>query len=221
MLKIIFTAILGTVVALSLSTSVNATTLVDQSFDSSDIIVGANFSEGTDRVYDDFSLSDSNTITNVEFWGSYWNTGTVPSVLDFRIDVFEKVVSGLGDLVGSSALTIDSSVDTGFFHNDNGSADIIDFNTSLVDAITLASGDYWFSIFLDTDAPVTFLTWQRINENGLAIPFASVGPSAFGDMAWVLRSEVSAVPIPAALPLFGTGLAVMGFIGWRRKRKAA
>ena len=29
------------------------------------------------------------------------------------------------------------------------------------------------------------------------------------------------VPIPAALPLFGTGLAVLGFMGWRRKRQAA
>ncbi len=27
------------------------------------------------------------------------------------------------------------------------------------------------------------------------------------------------VPIPAALPLFGTGLAIFGFVGWRRKRK--
>lgn len=25
------------------------------------------------------------------------------------------------------------------------------------------------------------------------------------------------VPLPGALPLFGTGLAIMGFIGWRRK----
>lgn len=31
----------------------------------------------------------------------------------------------------------------------------------------------------------------------------------------------SVVPVPAALPLFGTGLAIMGFIGWRRKRKIA
>ena len=29
------------------------------------------------------------------------------------------------------------------------------------------------------------------------------------------------IPLPAAFPLFGTGLAVLGFIGWRRKRKAA
>jgi len=27
------------------------------------------------------------------------------------------------------------------------------------------------------------------------------------------------IPLPAALPLYGTGLAIMGFIGWRRKRK--
>ncbi len=32
---------------------------------------------------------------------------------------------------------------------------------------------------------------------------------------------VGVVPLPAALPLYGTGLAIMGFIGWRRKRKAA
>ncbi len=37
----------------------------------------------------------------------------------------------------------------------------------------------------------------------------------------VETSAVSAVPLPAALPLFGTGLAIMGFIGWRRKRKLA
>ncbi len=32
---------------------------------------------------------------------------------------------------------------------------------------------------------------------------------------------VSAVPLPAALPLYGAGLAVIGFVGWRKRRKAA
>lgn len=32
---------------------------------------------------------------------------------------------------------------------------------------------------------------------------------------------VSAVPLPAALPLYGAGIAVMGFVGWRRKQKLA
>jgi len=33
--------------------------------------------------------------------------------------------------------------------------------------------------------------------------------------------NISAVPLPAALPLYGAGLAVMGFVGWRKRRKAA
>ncbi len=32
--------------------------------------------------------------------------------------------------------------------------------------------------------------------------------------------EVSVVPLPAALPLYGAGMALLGFLGWR-KRKAA
>jgi len=30
---------------------------------------------------------------------------------------------------------------------------------------------------------------------------------------------VTAVPVPAALPLFGTGLALLGYAGWRRKKR--
>lgn len=41
---------------------------------------------------------------------------------------------------------------------------------------------------------------------------------AFDDVTF---SEISEVPVPAALPLFGTGLAALGFLGWRRKRKAS
>jgi hypothetical protein len=33
-------------------------------------------------------------------------------------------------------------------------------------------------------------------------------------------APVSAVPLPAALPLFATGLAGLGLLGWRRKKKA-
>ena len=32
--------------------------------------------------------------------------------------------------------------------------------------------------------------------------------------------RLAAVPVPAALPLMGTGLAVLGLLGWRRKRVA-
>ncbi len=34
-------------------------------------------------------------------------------------------------------------------------------------------------------------------------------------------ASVSAVPLPAALPLYGAGMAVLGFMGWRRKKTSA
>ena len=34
-------------------------------------------------------------------------------------------------------------------------------------------------------------------------------------------AAISQTPLPAALPLFATGLGVLGLLGWRRKRKAA
>jgi hypothetical protein len=34
-------------------------------------------------------------------------------------------------------------------------------------------------------------------------------------------TDVPATPLPAALPLFATGLGALGLLGWRRKRKAA
>jgi hypothetical protein len=34
-------------------------------------------------------------------------------------------------------------------------------------------------------------------------------------------ATLAETPLPAALPLFATGLGALGFLGWRRKRKAA
>ncbi|MFK5978032.1 MAG: VPLPA-CTERM sorting domain-containing protein [Rhizobiaceae bacterium] len=39
--------------------------------------------------------------------------------------------------------------------------------------------------------------------------------------AYDFELETSTVPVPAALPLLGTGLALMGFVGWRRKHQQA
>jgi hypothetical protein len=46
------------------------------------------------------------------------------------------------------------------------------------------------------------------------------GPSGAAFFATV-NYDVSQTPLPAALPLFATGLGALGLLGWRRKRKAA
>jgi hypothetical protein len=45
--------------------------------------------------------------------------------------------------------------------------------------------------------------------------WVGVGPFTFSDLTFS-----SATPLPAALPLFATGLGGLGLLGWRRKRKA-
>jgi hypothetical protein len=39
--------------------------------------------------------------------------------------------------------------------------------------------------------------------------------------AWTRITAAAATPLPTALPLFASGLGVMGLLGWRRKRKKA
>jgi hypothetical protein len=54
-------------------------------------------------------------------------------------------------------------------------------------------------------------------------------PAADGHMSFLVMEAVTrpddisaqATPLPAALPLFATGLGALGLLGWRRKRKQA
>ena len=50
----------------------------------------------------------------------------------------------------------------------------------------------------------------ELTDNGVDI---SLSPTSYS------LDDVSATPLPGALPLFATGLGAMGLFGWRRKRK--
>jgi hypothetical protein len=58
---------------------------------------------------------------------------------------------------------------------------------------------------------VWFQTTTALPDNGMAM-FPS-------DQEFDFAVFSAATPLPAALPLFATGLGVMGLLGWRRKRK--
>jgi hypothetical protein len=44
-------------------------------------------------------------------------------------------------------------------------------------------------------------------------------PPNFAKLLATVHIEVGATPLPAALPLFATGIGGLGLLGWRRKRK--
>jgi hypothetical protein len=57
-----------------------------------------------------------------------------------------------------------------------------------------------------------------------SLGYSVAGGSAFYDvntrLGEVTLVDVPATPLPAALPLFATGLGALGLLGWRKKRKA-
>jgi hypothetical protein len=52
----------------------------------------------------------------------------------------------------------------------------------------------------------------------IGLHLRSIGVAEDSDSFISSRITVTPVPLPAALPLFGTGLALLGLLGWRRRR---
>lgn len=73
------------------------------------------------------------------------------------------------------------------------------------DMLSIAGGTF---SFLDGDS-----TWQLV-VNPLIL-----GPNPGGTMSGYLTAQVSEVPLPAALPLFASGLGGMSLLSWWRKKR--
>lgn len=73
-----------------------------------------------------------------------------------------------------------------------------------------------------TNATGGFVGWEGLDPNGLSETVYDDHTSAItGHLAdIVVGPPVETTPVPAALPLFASGLGVLGLLGRRRKRKA-
>jgi PEP-CTERM motif len=60
-----------------------------------------------------------------------------------------------------------------------------------------------------------------LNLAGLVIDVVDAEGNRTGETYAVNPFTIEAVPLPAALSLFASGLGVMGLLGWRRRRKMA
>ncbi len=136
--------------------------------------------------------------------------------------------------VSNSRTATTAAIDV-FAYNGDGVVNIADFNaagTQVVNTTTPkggSSGDVRSFTFTSVAPIVTaligdLLTLRIETDSFASIQFASLENTTLSAALLKINftgPTLSVVPLPAALPLFGSGLAFMGFIGWRRKRMSA
>ncbi|MEH6526107.1 MAG: hypothetical protein V7723_08525 [Sneathiella sp.] len=82
-----------------------------------------------------------------------------------------------------------------------------------VDISGLSAGDYMFSFIEKARPTMDWTQWNKSLNNVFSIEQTSLNGGG--------PLNISAVPLPAAFPLYGAGITLLGIMGWRRKRKNA
>ena len=176
-----------------------------------------NFTGGT--IGSPQSLDAANGFANIKPVGDTYNllTITVPSTStytgafgDFLFDVqlqnpkhdlpFNLTITAYNGITSLGTLTLTNTSTPAVDHDADMSFLVLAENSNLITSLVLGS----------TDAGFKETKHFQISDLQLD-PNFDPGPGG----------QIGDTPLPAALPLFATGLGVMGLLGWRRKRKAA
>jgi len=94
--------------------------------------------------------------------------------------------------------------------------------------LVLSAGTYWLAIYGPSFTEKhTWRTQFEPNGDNSALQYFGQNPdnpAGFNviheDARFRIDGELNPVPLPAALPLYGTGLGLLAFLAWRRKRRA-
>lgn len=194
----------------SLSSVSKAALIVDQSFDSSNIIFGAGSSQDLNSQFEDFTLTSMWEINQVSMWGVYWSSGNQPSSPDFRIQIRTSFDSS--DVIYDNLHVATNVSDTGFNHNTSTTADILKFDFDM-GGLLLDAGTYFIGVSSQNHPGTSFL-WQAFSPYGDG--FSGIGSFAGNlsererDLTLAIDGQAPesniSVPSPAIVSIFLLGL---------------
>ena len=169
---------------------------------------------GASRAWDRFTLSSSANITSIDAQ----LTLNAPN-LNYSIwtaDRSTQLFSQTFDINGRNNLTMEA------YRRNDAFDTSWSWNVSApLTGLSLAAGDYYLSIYGGTGAAWLYWWFSSVIVDGSYLVTAGHSLGQGRDLAFRINGtyDVAQTPIPAALPLFGTGLGLMGLVGWWRSHK--
>ena len=163
-------------------------------------------------VSDSFTLLQASTLTGVTF-GAWSAPGTAITSVDWGITTTPATYT----VSGTAAVT--SGPQTPALGGYATSTDSFS-----LPGISLAAGTYYLVLQNAVSASSSY--WDVTNGGSSATQYNTLttldnGSIASESFQILGDANTTITPLPAALPLFATGLGALGLLGWRRKRKAA
>ncbi len=207
-------AAIGAVALFGLCQPASAVTLYDNgAIDGT--YAGANIY--TDAVSNSFTLSAASTLTGVNF-GVWYEPGSPIVSVDWAITTTPTFPTGT-----TASVTLGPEFTPTGSYGGGGVFRVAQGSFSLP-SIGLAAGTYYLMLRTAVTNPADGqVYWDDNQGSSIAYTTRTTGPfdSESFQILGTENTKNPVVPLPAALPLFATGLTGLGLTGWRRKRKAA
>ena len=167
-------------------------------------------------------------------WNNLGSITSLPAPLTAPVDFLQGAASGSTIHVGDTQIVITNVLDSSFpfcFGGQVGTAcpdqiDGFDFQFTGENILGVSTDPASASGFQPVNGTFqgnTHLGLQLLSNNEIQVDVTGDAPASNDQLILDLSFSTPppATPLPAALPLFATGLGALGLLGWRRKRKNA
>ena len=204
-------------VALLLSCTSFATVLYNQPFDGT----GNAYSSQNDtnglglfaQVYDNFTLGSTNTVTNVQFTGEYFNPPQQGPITGFTVNFYADAAGQPGALLQSTH--VNGTGGETFLCNCGGFPTFT-YSINIAGFTANAGTQYWLDVYPDLGFPPQWGWSSGTGGDGISYQdFFGSRSQLAADMAFTLNGQTT-TPEPSSLMLLGAGL--LGFASKLRRK---